>query len=169
MKSNVHEEASSRGAGVGVLGVLCGVVILVGCLIEANTGLRGLPRFWHANQPLWFLFGLSALGGGVWLLAPRSSATHFTHWRPTLAGIRFRQLVVYSRDPCPLCDEALDVLSAYRRWLPTITVVDIDTDPRLVEQYGLSVPVVACDDKIRFRGHVKPELLQRLIEGTPPL
>lgn len=169
MKRNDDEDQPSRGAGLGVLGVLCGVVILVGCLIEANTGIPGLPRFWHANQPLWFLIGLGVLSGGVWLLAPRSTATHFTRWRPTRTGVRFRQLVVYSRDPCPLCDEALEVLTMYRRWLPTWTVVDIDTDPRLVEQHGRSVPVVVCDGKIRFRGHVKPELLQRLIEGTPPL
>jgi hypothetical protein len=156
-------------AGLGVAGVMLGVVLLVGCLIEANTGLRGLPRFWHANQPLWLLIGLSMIGGGTWLLAPRSPATHATKWRPTRTGVRFRELIVYSREVCPLCDHAIDELIAYQRWLPSITVIDIDTDTRLVQKYGQQVPVVACDGKVRFRGRIAPELLQRLIEGTPPL
>ncbi|HET6422386.1 MAG TPA: glutaredoxin family protein, partial [Planctomycetaceae bacterium] len=100
---------------------------------------------------------------------PLSSATHATKWRPTRTGLRFRELIVYSRDPCPLCDEAIELLTAYQRWLPHQKVINVDTDPRLVEKYGLSVPVIVCDGKVRFRGHVAPELLQRLIEGTPPL
>ncbi len=163
------EQHSSRLAALGVFGVILGVTLLVGCFIEANTGLRGLPRFWHANQPLWLMIGLTLLGGGAWLLAPLSSATHTTKWRPTRTGLRFRQLILYSRDPCPLCDDAAVLLTTYQRWLPHITVVNIDTDPQLVQKYGESVPVVAFDGKVRFRGHIAPELLQRLIEGTPPM
>ncbi len=169
MAHSVDDQHGSRAAGFGVLAVMLGVVLLVGCVIEANTGIRGLPRFWHANQPLWLLIGLTCVGGGAWLLAPLSSATHTTKWRPTRTGLRFRQLTLYTREDCPLCDDAVVLLTAYRRWLPHITLVNIDTDPQLVQRYGTSIPVVACDGKVRFRGRIAPELLQRLIEGTPPV
>lgn len=163
------EQHGARIAGLAVIGMALGVVILVGCVIEANTGLRGLPRFWHANQPLWLMIGLSLIGGGTWMLAPRSPVTHATRWRPTRTGVRFRELIVYSREVCPLCDEAIEAIVAYQRWLPSITIIDVDTDPRLVQKYGQHVPVAVFDGKIRFRGRIAPELLQRLIEGTPPL
>lgn len=166
---SVDEQRGSQLAGLGVLAVMLSVVLLVGCVIEANTGIRGMPRFWHANQPLWLLIGLAGVGGGVWLLAPFSSATHTTKWRPSRTGLRFRQLTLYTRDSCPLCDDAVALLTAYQRWLPHLTLVNIDTDPQLAEKYGTSIPVVAFDGKIRFRGRIAPELLQRLIEGTPPV
>jgi hypothetical protein len=77
--------------------------------------------------------------------------------------------MVYTRAGCHLCDDALELLAAHRRWLPDAVAVDVDHDPRLVEKYGNCVPVVVCDGKVRFRGRVAPELLRRLIEGTPPV
>lgn len=167
--SSIDEEVRSRLAGIGVLALMSGVVLLVSCAIEAQTGIRGMPRFWYANQPLWLLIGLMGIGGGAWLLAPYSSATHTTKWRPSRTGLRFRNLTVYTREDCPLCDDAVALLTKYQRWLPHLTLVNIDTDPQLVEKYGTSIPVVACDGKVRFRGRIAPALLQRLIEGTPPV
>ncbi len=46
-----------------------------------------------------------------------------------------------------------------------VEVVDVDSDPSLVEAYGTSVPVVAVGGKVRFRGQVKPELLERLLRA----
>lgn len=163
------EQRHSRIAGLAVLVMMLGVVLLVGCMIEASTGIRGMPRFWYANQPLWLLIGLTGVGGGAWLLAPLSPATHRTKWRPSRTGLRFRQAILYTRDHCPLCDEAAAVLAAYQRWLPHVTTINVDTDAELVRKYGQSVPVVAFDGKVRFRGRIAPELLQRLIEGTPPV
>jgi hypothetical protein len=163
------EHTIPRGTGLGVAGIVLSAVLLVGCFIEANTGIPGMPRFWYHNQPIWFLIGLTLLGGGAWLLAPRSPAVHRTKWRPTRTGVRFRELIVYSREVCPLCDDAIELLIAYQRWLPSIRIVDVDTDARLVEKYGQHVPVAVFDGKVRFRGRIAPELLQRLIEGTPPL
>lgn len=167
--SSIDEAVRSRLAGLGVLALMVGVVLLVGCAIEAQTGIRGMPRFWYANQPLWLLIGLASIGGGAWLLAPYSSATHTTKWRPSRTGLRFRNLTVYTREDCPLCDDAIALLTTYQRWLPHLTLINIDTDPQLVEKYGTSIPVVSCDGKVRFRGRIAPELLQRLIEGTPPV
>ncbi len=44
-----------------------------------------------------------------------------------------------------------------------IEEVDVDSDPDLVAKYGLSVPVVAFEGKVRFKGVVNPVLLDRLI------
>ena len=41
--------------------------------------------------------------------------------------------------------------------------MDIDSDPDLVAQFDTSVPVVALNGKVRFRGVVKPSLLDRLV------
>ncbi|MBI1347017.1 glutaredoxin family protein [bacterium] len=78
------------------------------------------------------------------------------------------EVLVYTREDCHLCEEALATLAEYQRWLPRTREIDIDADPALVEKYGTCVPVVVCDGKVRFRGRVSPTLLQRLIEGTPP-
>jgi hypothetical protein len=77
-------------------------------------------------------------------------------------------MVLYTRKGCHLCDEAVELIRSYRRWLPAMTLTDIDSDPALVTQFGTCVPVVALDDKVRFRGKVNETLLRRLIEGTSP-
>jgi thioredoxin-like negative regulator of GroEL len=46
-----------------------------------------------------------------------------------------------------------------------LTVVDVDTDPRLAERFGQQVPVVVIDGRERFRGHVNPVLFARLLKG----
>jgi glutaredoxin len=70
---------------------------------------------------------------------------------------------VYTRAQCCCCHTALDQLrAAQRRHGFTLETIDVDTDPALVAQYGLSVPVVAVDGKVRFKGVVNPALLERL-------
>jgi glutaredoxin len=154
---------------LGSLLLFGGIALLVLCVIEAATGLRGMPRAWYGNRPLWWVFALASIAAGAYWLAPVGDRVRPTRWRPSRNGLRFRQLMVYTRAGCHLCDDALELLAAHRRWLPDAVVVDIDTDPRLVEKYGTCVPVVLCDGKVRFRGRVSPELLRRLIEWTPPL
>ncbi|HET6396937.1 MAG TPA: glutaredoxin family protein [Pseudoxanthomonas sp.] len=48
--------------------------------------------------------------------------------------------VLYQRDDCHLCDQALDVLARAR--LPEPDSVFIDDDPALEARYGLRVPVL---------------------------
>jgi glutaredoxin len=69
---------------------------------------------------------------------------------------------MYTRQGCHLCDDAWALLerSAERHRL-TLRQIDIDTDPTLVEQYGLCVPVVVIDGRERFRGVVNEVLLER--------
>ncbi|RMH88624.1 glutaredoxin family protein [Lysobacter pythonis] len=49
-------------------------------------------------------------------------------------------LILYQRDDCHLCDEALAVLAAAR--LPEFESVFIDDDAALASRYGLRVPVL---------------------------
>lgn len=75
-------------------------------------------------------------------------------------------VTVYTRKECCCCHKALDVLAAVRRkYNLAIEEVDVDGDPSLVAAHGLSVPVVAIDGKVRFRGVVNPTLLTRLLDA----
>ncbi len=49
-------------------------------------------------------------------------------------------LVLYQRDDCCLCDQALAVLAAARA--PEFDSVFIDDDPALEAAYGIRVPVL---------------------------
>ena len=78
-----------------------------------------------------------------------------------LDGLR---VTVYTRARCCCCHKALEILREYQgRHGFAIEEVDVDSDPGLVASYGLSVPVVAFDGKVRFKGVVNPALLDRLI------
>lgn len=73
-------------------------------------------------------------------------------------------ITVFTRRQCCCCHNALDLLRTYQRKHKfTIDEVDIDTDPELVAEHGLSVPVVEVNGKVRFRGVVNPVLLERLL------
>lgn len=77
-------------------------------------------------------------------------------------------VTVYTRQECCCCHTAIDLLETFRRKHNlVIEQVDVDGDPALAEAHGLSVPVVAIDGKIRFKGVVNPVLLKRLLEATP--
>ena len=84
-------------------------------------------------------------------LAPTHGAEHLT-------------FTVYTRAQCCCCHKAIDVLKdAQQRFGFAIEEVDIDSDPDLVAQFDTEVPVVALNGKVRFRGVVKPALLDRLL------
>lgn len=163
-----HRSANER-AWLGAALLCAGVLLVILCAFESMTGIKGMPRFWYLNRPLWWLGAFGGVAAGSWLLAPQPEDRAVVRWRPARAGIRFQRILVYTRPGCHLCEEALELLAAYRRWLPDALEVNVDHDPRLVETYGNCVPVVVCDQKVRFRGKISPILLQRLIEGTPPL
>jgi glutaredoxin len=73
---------------------------------------------------------------------------------------------VYTREKCCCCHKALDLLKVYqRKHRFTLAEVDVDSNPDLAAQHGLSVPVVAVNGKVRFRGVVNPVLLERLLRA----
>lgn len=70
------------------------------------------------------------------------------------------EVVVYTREGCHLCEDAAALL---RQHGLEPTMIDIDADAQLKQQYHECVPVVQIDGKVRFRGRVDPVLLRRLI------
>jgi glutaredoxin len=73
-----------------------------------------------------------------------------------------QNVVLYTRAGCHLCEDAKEIL--IRHGLRP-TMVDIDADPKLRQQFTDCVPVVEIDGKIRFRGRVNEVLLQRLLKA----
>ncbi len=55
-----------------------------------------------------------------------------------------KQLTVMSRQGCHLCEQVIEELVPLVRGRAELTVVDVDTDPALVADYGLRVPVVVA-------------------------
>ncbi len=164
--TDASTRSSSHGA-LGSLSLLAGIVLLAFRGIEMTQSLPGMPRFWHNHEALWLGIGLAAVAFGAWLLAGLAADKDRSDWRPARPGRRFRNLILYTRAGCPLCEEAREILAHHQRWLPVIAEADIDHDPRLVEKFSTCVPVVSFDGKIRFRGKISPVLLRRLIEATP--
>lgn len=152
------------GSLLGLVGAI-GLFLLVEAQIGTFTGRLSFPL--QAHAPIWGMTFSGMLSLGIWLVWTKTHAQ--TRWRPTYSGRRFRTVVLYTRDGCPLCDEAAELLSSYRAWLPPLTEVDIDLDPELKSRLGEEIPVVQMDGKTRFKGKINELLLRRLIEGTPPL
>lgn len=159
------EKISSHGM-LGSLLLLAGIILLALRGLQTMHSLSGFPRFWYYNEVLWWGFGISLAAFGARLLTQTTDA-QVRGWRPAKSGRRFQNLILYTRVGCHLCEEAREILDRHARWLPEITEVDIDHDPRLIERFGTCVPVVAFDGKVRFRGKISPELLRRLINATP--
>ncbi len=76
------------------------------------------------------------------------------------------RFTVYTRDGCGCCDKALVLLKEYQyQHNFTIDMSDIDADPDLRARYDATVPVVAVDGKVRFKGVVNRVLLERLLRA----
>ena len=69
--------------------------------------------------------------------------------------------VLYAREGCHLCDDA-ELLLLQHGLVPEI--VDIDRNDDLKSRFGMSVPVVEIDGRVRFRGRVNRVLLRRILE-----
>jgi hypothetical protein len=83
-------------------------------------------------------------------------------------GGRARQVLMYTRKGCHLCDDAWELLQrAAKRHHLSLSKLDVDKDAALVERYGDCVPVVLIDGKVRFRGVVNEVLLERVLRHEP--
>lgn len=168
VKPTQDSASTSRHALLGSLLLFGGILLLALRGLQTVHPLMSFPGFWHDHAALWWGIGLAIAGFGSWLLTQPGASQEGSGWQPSRSGRRFKNLLLYTRPGCHLCDEAREILEQHRRWLPEITEIDIDHDPRLVERYGTCVPVVSLDGKVRFRGRVPAVLLRRLIAATPP-
>jgi hypothetical protein len=74
------------------------------------------------------------------------------------------RLTFYTRRGCHLCEEAWDLLHKYQGAnLVAVEVVEIDSDPALVAQFGDKVPVIAIGGRPRLWGKINEVLLRRLL------
>jgi hypothetical protein len=80
-------------------------------------------------------------------------------------------LVVLSREGCGLCDEMLHALADLERSqsLPTVTVIDVDSDADLVRRFGLKVPVLLLDGSVICHYTLNSHELLRLIARPPAI
>ena len=73
-----------------------------------------------------------------------------------------REVLVYSRPGCHLCEEAIDVLRRLERRYPmVIQEVDIRSDPELLRRYDIRIPVVVIDGRIEIEAPIRENELVR--------
>jgi glutaredoxin len=75
-------------------------------------------------------------------------------------------VTVYTRAECGLCRRAEAVVARVARGRAGVALVDIDSDPQLVERYTLRVPVVAVDDEEVAEYVVDPRMLRAAIRAA---
>ncbi len=80
-------------------------------------------------------------------------------------------LVVVSRAGCHLCDDMLSELAVLESAgsIPTVTIVDVDSDPALERQYGLKVPVLLLDGSAVCHYTLNSNELLRLVKRGPAI
>ena len=63
------------------------------------------------------------------------------------------KLILYTRPGCHLCEEMKEKLSrALQRVAFEVQEIDVDQDPELRKRYGESIPVLAVNCKVVFKG-----------------
>lgn len=75
------------------------------------------------------------------------------------------RVTVYSREVCPLCDEAIETIESVAERTGTeidVEEVDVDADPELRAEYGERVPYVFVDGVPKFKYRVDPRELEAL-------
>lgn len=82
---------------------------------------------------------------------------------PTTADMA-RQVVIYGRPDCHLCEDALKVIEAVRRTIAfDLIEVDIETDDELFMRYLERIPVVTIDGEEAFEFFVdEPSLIDKV-------
>lgn len=87
-------------------------------------------------------------------------------WIKTRLGINVdssrRNVILYTRPGCHLCDEAKALLE--QNGLHP-KVIDIDGDAELLARYTQCIPVVVIDGRECFRGRVNEVLLRRILRS----
>ena len=71
-----------------------------------------------------------------------------------------RTITIYTRSGCHLCDNAIAVVRQVVGDRAAIELIDIDTDPALVERYTVRVPVIAVDGTEIAEYQIAPEQVE---------
>lgn len=179
MGTFAHKEEIPHGLPfLGNAMLFLGLGILALSLTSTEWLPFHMPRSWFQNPAIWKLLALCLSCGGIAILkqvshsemksSERARETPAVEdWTPEESGQRFESLTFYTKENCPLCEEATETLEDYTPYLPPAERIDIYSDPKLIEKFGTCVPVVVLDGKIRFRGRINQVLLRRLIVASP--
>lgn len=79
-----------------------------------------------------------------------------------------KEIVVYSKHGCPLCDEAIEIIKDLQEEFPLqMKEIDIYVDDHLLEKYQLMIPVVEMDGEMIAYGKVDKNFIRkRLLKET---
>lgn len=70
----------------------------------------------------------------------------------------------YTKKNCPLCEEAKDLLKILQREVTfTLLEVDIYSNDKLLEQYGLMIPVVEINNQVIQYGRIDLDEIRRYL------
>ena len=82
-----------------------------------------------------------------------------------LPSIARMTVTLYTRPQCCCCGSAREVLEAYQE-SHGFQFEEVDaSDPSFEPLIGPTVPVIAVDGKVRFRGEVNRVLFERLLQA----
>ncbi|MEH6940933.1 glutaredoxin family protein [Bacillus sp. JJ722] len=77
------------------------------------------------------------------------------------------ELLLYSKTNCHLCEIAKEELEIVKqREGITYQEIDIYKDDRLLEKYGLMIPVVEYEGKVIQYGQVNCKVIQKFLNNT---
>ena len=77
-----------------------------------------------------------------------------------------RQVVLYGKPGCCLCDEARETVAGVRaRHAFELEEVDVSIDPELERTYGERIPVLSLDGDEVFEFHVDADELARRLQS----
>lgn len=78
-----------------------------------------------------------------------------------------RQLTLYSRQDCCLCDEMKSVIAEVGRKIPIeVEVIDVDDAAALREKFGGEVPVLFVDGRKAFKYRVTAQELEKRLHKS---
>lgn len=79
---------------------------------------------------------------------------------------RIPEVVIYGKEGCCLCSEALEILFKVQQEMPfTLVQTDITTDDQLMEKYQYSIPVICINGIEKFIYEVDEEALKSSLAG----
>jgi glutaredoxin len=98
-------------------------------------------------------------------LRTQTMSTHPEDARLAASGPR--DITLYTRPGCHLCDEAKAAIAPLlHEFGAVLREVNIDADPVLEERYGWDIPVIFIGQRKAAKHRVDPEQFCRQLEGT---
>ena len=146
-------------SALGVMFLTLGAIVTCLVFVDRWTTIKlHFPEFWYRSRSFHVLFAMTLYVLGWW--CHRRAGFH-----PVEEDVLFDSVRVYSKPECELCDRAHEILAEFATVLPAVEEIDISGNSELEQLHGQSIPVVEIDGRVRFRGIVSEELLQRLVDA----